>query len=422
PGGGEPEVRLPGASVRIGPGPRADQTGSVAPAVPATGTDWVRRTGAAPVPRPGQPSRGAPAARWRPWRFRMSNDVWGTPVVADGTLFVSSFEVHALDIASGERRYKTRDVAWALAVDSGRVHAADGPHLYTVDVADGTERWRSSLDGWIFSLDAADGVLCCGIRGGGVQLRSAASGAELWRADDAQQDYENPQSGPALVGGAAYYHGAGRLRCVDPRGGGLRWSFQLGEEVPSRPVGRAGVVYATAGTRVHALDAATGAERWRFDAPVVLFTPPAVDDGAVYVADYLGTLYALDAATGRERWRGRTAPRQGAEPVVLADDTALLGSGDTLFAFDTASGRERWRYAARGEIVGLPAVADGLVHLGSKDHSLHTVDLATGRLRWELGTKGELTGSPVAVGGRVFVGSKDRCVYALDSYYGTAVP
>ncbi|GAA0662665.1 serine/threonine-protein kinase [Kitasatospora atroaurantiaca] len=403
------EVRLPGA-VRIGPGPRADQGGAGGPA-PA-GTDWVRRA----TPPPAQ------AARWRPWRFRMSNDVWGTPVVADGTLFVSSFEVHALDIASGQRRYKTRDVAWALAVDSGRVHAADGPHLYTVDVADGTERWRNSLDGWIYSLDAADGVLCCGIRGGGVQLRSAANGAELWRADDAQQDYENPQSGPALVAGAAYYYGGGRLRSVDPRGGGLRWAFPVGEDVPSRPVERSGVLYVTAGTRVYALDAATGAERWRFEAAVVLFTPPALDGSSVYVADYLGTVYALDASRGRERWRGRTGSRQGAEPVVVAGGTALVGAGDTLHAFDTASGHERWRYTARGEIVGSPAVAEGLVHLGSRDHSLHTIDLTTGRLRWELGTKGELTGSPVAAGGRVFVGSKDRCVYALDAFYGTAVP
>ncbi|MBP0455695.1 PQQ-binding-like beta-propeller repeat protein [Kitasatospora sp. RG8] len=403
------EVRLPGASVRIGPGPRAEQAG---PGTAPAETDWVRRATPPPVR----------AARWRPWRFRMSNDVWGTPVVADGTLFVSSFEVHALDIASGQRRYKTRDVAWALAVDAGRVHAADGPHLYTVDVADGTERWRSSLDGWVYSLDAADGVLCCGVRGGGVQLRSAAGGAELWRADDAQQDYENPQSGPSLVGGAAYYYGGGRLRCVDPRGAGLRWSFPVGEDVPSRPVERAGVLYVTAGTRVYALDAASGAERWRFDAPVVLFTPPALDADAVYVVDYLGNVYALDAATGRDRWRGVTGSRQGAEPVVVSDGMVLVGSGEVLYAFESAGGRERWRYTARGEIVGSPAVADGLVHLGSRDQSLHTLDLASGQLRWELGTKGELTGSPVAVGGKVFVGSKDRCVYALDAYYGTAVP
>ncbi|MFF2626211.1 serine/threonine-protein kinase [Kitasatospora griseola] len=414
--GGDGAIRLAGAHVPIGPGPRVEP---VAPSVAPVGTDWVRRTSAPVAPAaPPQP----PAARWRPWRFRMSNDVWGTPVVADGTLFVSSFEVHALDIGSGERRWKTRDVAWALAVDSGRVHAADGPHLYTVDSADGTERWRTSLDGWVYSLDAADGVLCCGIRGGGVQLRSAASGAELWRADDAQQEYENPQSGPALIAGAAYYQGSGRLHCVDPRGGGVRWAFPVTGKVPARPVERGGVLYLTSGQRVHALDAATGAERWRFDAPVVLFTPPAVDDRAVYVADYLGTLYALDALTGHGLWRAATTSRQGAEPAVVADGTVLLGSGDTLFAFDSATGRERWRYAARADLVGSPAVADGLVHLGSRDHSLHTLELATGRLRWELGTKGELTGSPVAVDGRVFVGSKDRCVYALDSFYGTAVP
>ncbi|WP_395295717.1 PQQ-binding-like beta-propeller repeat protein [Kitasatospora hibisci] len=408
-GGSAAEVKLSGASVRIGPGPRAEQAG---PGTAPAETDWVRRVTPPPVR----------AARWRPWRFRMSNDVWGTPVVADGTLFVSSFEVHALDIASGQRRYKTRDVAWALAVDAGRVHAADGPHLYTVDVAEGAEHWRHSLDGWVYSLDAADGVLCCGVRGGGVQLRSAANGTELWRADDAQQDYENPQSGPALVGGSAYYYGGGRLRCVDARGGGLRWSFPVGEDVPARPAERAGVLYVTAGTRVYALDAASGTERWRFDAPVVLFTPPALDADAVYVADYLGTVYALDAATGRDRWRGVTGNRQGAEPVVVGDGMVLVGSGEVLYAFEAAGGRERWRYTARGEIVGSPAVADGLVHLGSRDHSLHTLDLASGQLRWELGTKGELTGSPVAVGGKVFVGSKDRCVYALDAFYGTAVP
>ncbi|MFF4651695.1 serine/threonine-protein kinase, partial [Streptomyces sp. NPDC001380] len=99
-GGGE--VRLAGASVPIGPGPRAE-TGLVAvpPASPATG--WVRPPGrlpaapAAPDPAaqgpsapgpfaPGPraagsaaPQQPVPAGPWRPWRFRMSNDVWGTP-------------------------------------------------------------------------------------------------------------------------------------------------------------------------------------------------------------------------------------------------------------------------------------------------------------------------------------------------------
>ena len=108
------------------------------PPAPAPGTEWVRRrAGAAPAPAAGPgpapvPARPRPAARppgrtWRPWRFRMSNDVWGTPVVDGGLLYVTSFEVHALDVASGRRQFKTRDVAWTMAVAGGRIHASDGP-------------------------------------------------------------------------------------------------------------------------------------------------------------------------------------------------------------------------------------------------------------------------------------------------------
>ncbi|MGW2043416.1 hypothetical protein ACWCO4_35960, partial [Streptomyces virginiae] len=33
-------------------------------------------------------------------------------------------EVHALDVASGRRQFKTRDVAWSMAVADGRIHTA----------------------------------------------------------------------------------------------------------------------------------------------------------------------------------------------------------------------------------------------------------------------------------------------------------
>ncbi|MGV9252759.1 hypothetical protein, partial [Streptomyces sp. NPDC003697] len=36
-------------------------------------------------PAPGSPEA---AAGWRPWRFRMSNDVWGTPSVAGDLVYV----------------------------------------------------------------------------------------------------------------------------------------------------------------------------------------------------------------------------------------------------------------------------------------------------------------------------------------------
>jgi outer membrane protein assembly factor BamB len=471
-----PVVHLPGMAAPIGPGVRLPASPPSEPVTPPT-TGWVQRgahaapavpatpgAGSAPgaqadpasvlVPPPAPASAGAassgaaasgaassasgasasgasgsaapeepqglPEAPWRPWRFRMSHDVWGSPIVSDGVLYVASFGVHALDIASGRRRFRTESVAWALAVADGRVHAADGPSVFTLQAADGAERWRVALDGWTYTLDAAGGALVAGTRGGGVHVHSTIDGSEMWHAKDAQQAYENPAAGPCVIGDSVYYYGGGHLRSVELTTGQPQWAFPVGEEVPSRPVLHRGVLYLCSGARVLAVDEQTGAERWRFDAPVVLFTSPAVSELGVFVADYLGTVFGLDPASGAVRWHARTGGRQGADPAVLAQETVLVGSGDTVHAFDARTGAERWRYAARSELAGIPAQADGLVHLGSRDHSLHTLDLATGRLRWKLDTGGEITGSPVTAEGRVFACSKDHCVYALDAARGTA--
>ncbi len=428
-------VQLAG-SAPIGPGLRAGQAGGHRMAAgPVPGTEWVRPRGArrqaepqtaSVPPQPQQP----PPGEWRPWRFRMSNDVWGTPVVEHGLIYVTSFEVHALDVASGRRQFKTRDVAWTMAVDGGRIQASDGPSLFALDATDGGERWRTSVDGWVYAVRSAAGTVVTGTRGGGVQAWDAERGTLRWERAGAQTEFESPESGPAVVDRAVYYQGGGLLHAVDAMSGAELWSYPVGEpgaagSLVTRPVVVDGVVHLTAGTHVLALDARTGAERWHFEAPAVMFAPPAYvpgpgsSGGGIYVADHLGTVYALDPADGRDRWRVATEPRQSVEPVVVAAGGVHLGAGSALYTLDAVSGTPRWRFAAQGEIVGSPAVADGRVHFGSKDHCLYTVDAQGGQLRWRLETGGEITGSPVAASGVVYACSKDRCVYALDAAKGT---
>ncbi|MEU1625851.1 PQQ-binding-like beta-propeller repeat protein [Streptomyces sp. NPDC020096] len=458
-------VKLAG-SVPIGPGPLAadgkDPRGTQG-APPAPGIDWTARgRGPAPASAPASAAHGVGApsthpavpaqpppqplaaqarpsrhaaegyderdARWRPWRFRMSNDVWGTPVVAGGRLYVTSFEVHALDVATGQRQFKTRDVAWTMALADGRIHASDGPSLYALDATDGSELWRVAVDGWVYALQVRDGTVITGTRGGGVQAWDAAGGELLWERTGAQADFESPESGPALVDGSVYYRGGGLLYALDARSGAERWAYPLGDGemaagvasgMPVRPAAGGGAVYVTAGSRVLALDAGEGTERWRFDAPAVIFAPATHAPGGVYVADYLGTVYALDARSGVERWRVATQARQSVEPVLVSGGLVHLGSGGALYTLDAVSGAPRWRFATQGEIVGSPVAADGRLHFGSVDHCLYTVDAASGQLRWKLETGGEITGSPVARDGVVYACSKDRCVYALDAVKGT---
>ncbi|MER6919863.1 serine/threonine-protein kinase [Streptomyces spiralis] len=442
-------VRLAGAQVPIGPGPRvADVRAAAAVKAPppeaALAASWTRHqgsphgvNGADPAVSPASPSPSAPAAPpetatgWRPWRFRMSNDVWGTPSVADDLVYVTSFEVHALDVATGRRRFKTRDVAWSMAVADGRVHASDGPTLFALDAREGTDLWRLQTDAWVYSLRADRGTVVTGTRGGGVQAWEAAGGQKLWEITGCQTDFESAEAGPAVHDGTVYVWQDARLRALEARTGEERWSYPIGDAascggVPVRVTPAPdGYVYVSAGTRILAVDVASGHVRWHFEAPAVFLCPPAfapgpsVTGGGIYLADYLGTVYALDATDGRDRWRIATESRASVDPVLVAAGHVHVGSGKGLYTLDAVTGTPKWRFQAGGEIVGSPAVAEGRIHFGSTDHLLYTLKADDGRLRWKLATGGEITGSPVVRDGVVYACSKDRCVYALDAEKGT---
>ncbi|QGV80068.1 PQQ-binding-like beta-propeller repeat protein [Streptomyces ficellus] len=448
-------VRLHGAPVPIGPGPRVADTRAAFAVDAGTATGWIRRpaagpngadpAGSAPASGPAHPAPPtgppvpAPATQepagpghWRPWRFRMSNDVWGTPVVAGDLLYVTSFEVHALDVGTGRRQFKTRDVAWTMAVAGGRIHASDGPHLYALDALDGGERWRVRTDAWAYSVKVDRGTVVTGTRGGGVQGWEASNGEKLWEITGAQTDFETPDAGPALIDDTVYVWQDARLRALDARTGTERWSYPIGDAascggVPVRVTpAEDGYVYVAAGTRVLSVDIRSGHVRWHFEAPAVFLSPPAfapgpaVTGGGVYLADYLGTVYAIDAATGKDRWRIATESRQSSEPVLVADGNVHVGSGSAVYTLDAVTGTPKWRFPAGGPVIGAPVVADGRLHFGSADHVLYTLDASGGQLRWKLTTGGEITGSLVARSGVVYACSKDRCVYALDAVKGTA--
>ncbi|MGW4978779.1 outer membrane protein assembly factor BamB family protein [Streptomyces mirabilis] len=432
-------VRLAGGQVPIGPGPRvADARAAAVKAPPpeaGLAASWSRPrvgvNGADPAPAVAPPPAPDSPSGWRPWRFRMSNDVWGTPSVAGDLVYVTSFEVHALDVATGRRRFKTRDVAWSMAVADGRIHASDGPTLFALNARDGADLWRLSTDAWVYSLKADRGTVITGTRGGGVQAWEASNGQKLWEITGAQTDFESPEAGPAVHDGTVYVWKDARLRALEARTGEERWSYPIGDAascggVPVRITSAPdGYVYISAGTRVLAVDVAGGHVRWHFEAPAVFLSPPtfvpgpAVTGGGVYLADYLGTVYALDATDGRDRWRIATEARSSIDPVLVAAGHVHVGSGKGLYTLDAVTGTPKWRFQAGGDLVGAPAVAEGRIHFGSTDHLLYTLKADDGRLRWKLATGGEITGAPVVKDGVVYACSKDRCVYALDAEKGT---
>ena len=231
----------------------AERKNQAAPAA-GGGLGWAGRGGAAggpPAAVPGQggaqgtpqgapPAPAVPPGEWRPWRFRMSNDVWGTPVVSSGRLYVTSFEVHALDVATGRRQFKTRDVAWTMAVSAGRIHGSDGPSLYALDAADGSELWRTGIDGSVYSLRADPGTAVTGTRGGGVQARTPRPGELRWERAGRRRSSRRPRrSRPCARGHGLLRTASGRLFALDADERREQWSYPIGEarHQPTRPVG-----------------------------------------------------------------------------------------------------------------------------------------------------------------------------------------
>lgn len=442
-------VRLPGSGAEVGPGLSAAEVEARAAGQadhPLSSVEWARHEAgvepAPPVPAaaPRRLTDTAPAPPyqrpegWRPWRFRMSNGVWGSPLTWGGDLYVSSFEVHALDLSTGRRRFKSGTPVWTMRIADDLVHAADGQSLYTFDTGTGEPRWQVTAGGWIYSLSVGRGAVCAGTRGGGVQAWGASDGTPWWRLGDAQASQEFPQTGPEILQDAVFYHVAGggglELHAIDLASGVPRWSAPVGGAAPLRPTvadpdtGAGGLVFVAAGASLYALDSAAGGLLWRFDAAAEIRTPPVVVSGpgpaAVCVADARGQVSMVGAGDGRARWQTETEGTPGTEPIVAGSGVVLVTSAATVHALDTADGHPRWRFDARAAVVGSPAYADGLAHIGSKDHRLYTVDTVSGRLRWRLETGGEITGTPAVAGGAVCVCSADTCVYALDAARGTA--
>ena len=92
------------------------------------------------------------------WTFRTGGAVISTPAVADGTLYIGSWDsyFYALDAASGRQRWRFKtgedpNINNQVGIQSSAV-VADGvvyfgcrdSHLYALDAASGAKRWAFS--------------------------------------------------------------------------------------------------------------------------------------------------------------------------------------------------------------------------------------------------------------------------------------
>ncbi|MFB6299863.1 MAG: PQQ-binding-like beta-propeller repeat protein [Halobacteriales archaeon] len=238
---------------------------------------------------------------------------------------------------------------------------------------------------------------------------------------------------PVVVNGIVYVpRYDGMMFALDARSLSVEWRLALDQPIVSTPAVANGIVYVgtaggtksdsqssiRSGDTLYAVSADTGRVRWRAAVGPIVHSPPAVVDGAVYVANHTGGVQAIDADTGIDRWNTSTDGTVRSS-IAFADETVYIGEfGGIMMAFAAENGTIRWNRSVQGQIFSSPTVSNGTVYLGTGTGHVYAFDAATGADRWTRSIDGTIRVSPAVANGTIYVVNGTGGVHAFDAATG----
>ncbi|USI72794.1 outer membrane protein assembly factor BamB family protein [Sphingomonas morindae] len=248
---------------------------------------------------------GNGAIRWGVELSRHSRKgIWSTPLVADGHVFVGSY---------------------------------DGA-LLKLRLADGATVWRFDGAEWIGSspcLDAAAGAIYIGLEWGheggrgAIARIDAATGALVWACEVPATVHASP----ALLAGGDIVCGAndGLVRRIGADGA-LRWAAAADGEIKGGVAiaEDGGTLFVAAGDGVTALAAESGARRWRLPLRGFAFGAPVPRDGHLAITATDGMVRVVTQAEGRLVAERSLRGKIFASPVFVAGDLVIGAANGRL--------------------------------------------------------------------------------------------
>ena len=255
----------------------------------------------------------------RRWAFDPDDDINTSPVLACGTVYVSTVnETLALDRENGSVLWRTDTGSHAtvsvspVALDDTIYVASRG--VAALDAETGAERWHAQTEHSAHGIAVADRVYVgAGSNGSGEVAAFARDGDTRWRTSEPGQVYSTPAVADETVYAVSK---TGTLTALTADDGSVRWQASVEQgvfEPPAVADGRV-IVEAGNGTQTMAFDAATGDRLWTFETGVSSGTPIVVGDRVLATGANTG-IHVLDATTG-DRVHHWPAENVGSQPVV----------------------------------------------------------------------------------------------------------
>jgi outer membrane protein assembly factor BamB len=271
---------------------------------------------------------------------------------------LQSEQLVALDRERGDTSWMREvETVWPPVVGPGVVFLAASDELHALDAATGETRWRVPLDrpaGAPMSIDSR--LLAIVADNGVVTMHNLVDGARVWE----QQLGAKPRSGVVFGGGAAYVTlDDGRVAALSLQTGEVLWETRLPGRLsePGWAVDR--VLVGSDDNFFYALDAEDGELAWKWRSGGDVVGASAWED-LVFIASRDNIIRAVNRGNGNQRWRKDTGTRPLLPPLALPRLAIVSGANETLAGFAAKDGRAAGTYTAPNALQGPPLVDPAL--------------------------------------------------------------
>lgn len=318
----------------------------------------------------------------RRWQTTVGEWVIGSPVVANGMVFIGSGShggigsgaICALAARTGdilwERRFN-HDVVLSGCVLGGKMLLfAVYNRLLALDAPTGDVLWQVAVPSEVTASPVAwQNVVYFGSDDGRVIALSSQSGQRIWEYQTEMGVHSSPLvwQGRVYVGSADY-----RLYALRASSGELEWEFMTGGEIYSSPAFHQGRVYVSSSDRrLYCIDADSGRQVWEFQTGGPVESSPAAWQSFVYVGSRDGRIYAVDAETGTHLWNFETKDWVNGSPA-LSGRALYCGSHDgTLYSLESHTGVCLWQYETGAQLQSSPAISGRAVYVAGRDGAVY---------------------------------------------------
>ena len=266
---------------------------------------------------------------------------------------LSSERIVALDRKTGTVVWM-RDIesSWPPVTDGETLFIAASDELHALDAATGDTKWRTPLERAAVAPVAAFGGLVIVMidpadvvtfrRSDGMQVWKTATGAMGTRA--------------LSVGADVYVTGSeGQVVALAMNDGHMLWQQTLAATLSPPAVAPDRVFVGSTDNRLYALDARSGKLEWlwRSGGDVI---GAAGNKDAVFFASLDNIVRGLNRGNGNQRWKKPTPTRPVLPPRIVREDVVIVGLDPTLSSFDTKTGAPGGMYSAPAALAGEPLI------------------------------------------------------------------